>query len=149
MKRLLKFITPVLLALCMVLPVSASGHTMNGVDVSNWQNGIEVDEMDMDFVITKATEGVSYVNPDCNRVYQDAVKSGKKVGVYHFASGGDALAEAKFFVNNISGYIGEVDWQYVGSAALLAGLVSILTSTVGIPEVIGAEGTEKEVDINE
>lgn len=45
--------------------------------------------------------------------------------------------------------IGEVDWQYVGSAALLAGLVSILTSTVGIPEVIGAEGTEKEVDINE
>lgn len=108
----MKRINKAILALALVfsfaipLPVSAAG-TMDGIDVSNWQRGIEVDKMDMDFVICKATEGTSYVNPDCDRVYQDAVKSGKKTGVYHYASGGDALAEAEFFVDNIGDYIGE------------------------------------------
>lgn len=108
MKKFFKVIAPLLLAFCMVMPVSAASATMNGIDVSSWQTGIEVDKMSsVDFVITKATEGTSYVNPECDRVYQDTVNSGKKVGVYHFASGTDALAEAKHFVNNISGYIGE------------------------------------------
>lgn len=42
--------------------------------------------------------------------------------------------------------MGEVNWQYVGSVALLAGVLSILTSVAGIPEV---EGIEKEVEVNE
>ena len=37
--------------------------------------------------------------------------------------------------------MGEVNWQYVGSAALLAGVLSLLTSVAGIPEV---EGTVSE-----
>ena len=31
--------------------------------------------------------------------------------------------------------MGEVNWVMVGSAALLAGILSLLTSTAGIPEV--------------
>ena len=31
--------------------------------------------------------------------------------------------------------LGEVDWLMVGSAALLAGVLSILTSIAGLPEV--------------
>ncbi len=31
--------------------------------------------------------------------------------------------------------IGQVDWKYVISAAALAGVASVLTSVVGIPEV--------------
>ncbi len=31
--------------------------------------------------------------------------------------------------------IGEVDWLMVGSAALLAGVLSLLTSIAGLPEV--------------
>lgn len=31
--------------------------------------------------------------------------------------------------------VGEVDWILVGSAALLAGLLSLLTSITGLPEV--------------
>lgn len=108
MKKIRKAILALFLvfSFAIPIPVNAAG-TMDGIDVSNWQRGIEVDEMDMDFVICKATEGTSYINPDCDRVYQDAKRSGKKTGVYHYASGGDALAEAKFFVNNISDYIGE------------------------------------------
>jgi len=29
----------------------------------------------------------------------------------------------------------EVNWMYVGSAALLAGVLSVLTSIAGLPEV--------------
>lgn len=36
--------------------------------------------------------------------------------------------------------LGAVDWRVVGSTAVLAGVVSILTSVAGIPEVAGAEG---------
>lgn len=42
--------------------------------------------------------------------------------------------------------MGAVDWHIIGSTALLAGILSLLTSVAGIPEV---EGTEKEVEINE
>lgn len=108
MKRIRKVILSMVLVFIFAIPLPASAAgTMDGIDVSNWQRGIEVDEMDMDFVICKATEGTSYINPDCDRVYQDAKRSGKKTGVYHYASGRDALAEAKFFVDNISDYIGE------------------------------------------
>ena len=35
--------------------------------------------------------------------------------------------------------IGEVDWLMVGSAALLSGVLSLLTSIAGLPEVTPAE----------
>lgn len=44
--------------------------------------------------------------------------------------------------------MGQVDWKYVLSASVLAGILSILTSIAGIPEVeadeIEADETEKE-----
>lgn len=33
--------------------------------------------------------------------------------------------------------LGEVDWKYVVSAAVLSGILSVLTSVAGIPEVEG------------
>lgn len=36
--------------------------------------------------------------------------------------------------------LGAVDWRVVGSTAVLAGVVSILTSVAGIPEVAGTKG---------
>ena len=38
----------------------------------------------------------------------------------------------------------EVDWKMVVSAALLAGVISILTSVAGLPEVSTEETTESE-----
>ncbi len=89
--------------------------SMNGIDISNWQKGINVAVVPCDFVICKATQGTTYINPDCDRAYQQAKKTGKCLGVYHYASGGGAVAEAKFFLSNIKGYIGEailvLDWE--------------------------------------
>lgn len=107
MKKSKKLVALVLSAMLVSIPVTANAN-MNGIDVSNWQHGINVSQMqDVEFVIAKATEGTTYVNPDCDRVYRDARASGKKTGVYHFARQGDAIAQAKYFVDNISGYIGQ------------------------------------------
>ena len=89
--------------------------SMNGIDISSHQNGINLNAVPCDFVITKATQGTSYVNPDCDRAYQQAKAAGKCLGVYHYASGGGAIAEADFFLKNVQGYIGEailvLDWE--------------------------------------
>lgn len=79
--------------------------SLNGIDISNWQKDIDITKVPCDFVIVKATEGTGYVSPSCDRQFQQALGAGKKLGVYHFASGLDANAEADFFVKNIKGYI--------------------------------------------
>lgn len=88
---------------------------MNGIDVSGWQPKNITELVDYDFVIIKATEGTSFVSPACDAQYQAAKKRGKLLGVYHFASGLDPVAEADFFVDNVQGYIGEamlvLDWE--------------------------------------
>lgn len=88
---------------------------LNGIDVSNWQRGINLSAVPADFVIMKATEGTYFVSNDCNRQYQQAKSAGKLLGVYHYADGGDVKAEADFFLKNVAGYIGEailcLDWE--------------------------------------
>lgn len=95
--------------------------SMNGIDVSNHQNGINLSVVPCDFVITKATQGTSYINPDCDRAYQQAKAAGKCLGVYHYAGGGGAVAEADFFLKNIQGYVGEaiivLDWESYQNSA--------------------------------
>lgn len=45
------------------------------------------------------------------------------------------IAQTAIAAIGASATIGEVNWVMVGSASLLAGVVSILTSVAGIPEV--------------
>ena len=85
------------------------------VDEASWQDGIDNTILDCDAVIVKATQGTGYINPICDSLYQAAKSAGKLLGVYHYASGGNATAEADFFLDNIQGYIGEamlvLDWE--------------------------------------
>lgn len=45
------------------------------------------------------------------------------------------VAQTAIGVIGTSAAMGDVNWTFVGSAAALAGIVSILTSVSGIPEV--------------
>ena len=74
---------------------------LNGIDVSNWQAGIDLSAVPCDFVISKATEGCWYVSADCARQVEQALSLGKCVGVYHYANGGDADSEADFFCEQL------------------------------------------------
>lgn len=102
-------------ALLLAFVPSASAADM--IDVSSWQTGINVTTSGAQIVIAKATDGVNYVNPDCDRVVQDALAAGQGVGVYHFAhTENSATSEAQFFIDNTRGYIGKgivpiLDWE--------------------------------------
>lgn len=88
-----------------------------GVDVSSWQALGAGDRYD--FVIAKATEGGSYVDPMCDAHYQRAKNAHQRRGVYHFArpdlNPNSAIEEADFFVDNCKGYIKDgilvLDWE--------------------------------------
>ena len=86
-----------------VLFVPSASADMRGVDVSNWQCDIDTYALDADFVVAGATWGVGGFNNMCltNGVNQAAnyqlgraADSGKSIGVYHYAMGHDANAEA-------------------------------------------------------
>lgn len=81
--------------------------SLNGIDISHYQAGIDAQNIAADFVICKASEGTGYVDPWCDRLYQAAKRGGKQLGVYHFMTSADPIAQANFFVKNITGYIGE------------------------------------------
>jgi len=99
--------------------VERRNKSMNGIDIASYQAGINLNVVPCDFVIVKATEGTGYVNPDCDRAYQQAKNAGKCLGVYHYANGGSVTAEADYFLKNIKGYTGEailcLDWEGVNN----------------------------------
>ena len=88
---------------------------LNGIDISNWQSGINLAVVPCDFVVIKATEGTGYVNPDYERAYRQAKTAGKCLGIYHYASGGNIQAEAEYFLKNAGSRVGEamlvLDWE--------------------------------------
>ena len=92
---------------------------MKGIDIASYQAGIDLTSVPCDFVIVKATGGTGYVNPDFRRALGQAVSSGKKVGVYHYARErgcpGRAAEEAAFFLEHVKDYIGSailaLDWE--------------------------------------
>jgi len=88
---------------------------LKGIDISSWQKGMNVGAVPADFVIMKATQGTWLVDSCCDNFYQQAKAAGKCRGVYHYAEGGDAIAEADYFLRNIEGYIGDailvLDWE--------------------------------------
>lgn len=94
---------------------------LNGKDVSDWQKNANAGLLAGDFTIVKVTESAGdsgYVNPSCERHYQQARADGEELGFYHFARpsyGNTARAEADFFIRHSEGYQGKgiffLDWE--------------------------------------
>lgn len=95
--------------------------SLKGIDISNWQAGIDLAAVPCDFAICKATQGTTYTSPDCCRQVELAKSVGKLFGVYHYVSGGNAQAEADFFIDSVLNWIGKgtlcVDWEQGDNAA--------------------------------
>ena len=95
--------------------------TMYSVDVYSGSSDSIIQDSHAQAVIVKATQGTGYVNPKCNHQVELAKSLGKKLGYYHYAGGGDPVAEADYFIDNIKNYVGTgmliIDWEgYQNSA---------------------------------
>ena len=94
---------------------------LRGIDISGYDPGIDVSAIGCDFAIIKATEGTGYVNPCLDDQLSSA--GGARVGFYHYASGGDAIAEADHFLATLGDRRGLLclDWESIGNAAFGSG----------------------------
>jgi GH25 family lysozyme M1 (1,4-beta-N-acetylmuramidase) len=120
---------------------------MNGIDISNWQKGIDLDNVPFDFMICKATQGTTFVDRYCDTFVQKAIRLGKPWGVYHYVGGTGWEREASHFVNNIQGYIRHgilvIDWEpgqnrVWGDQHYLQKLVSKVMELTGVTPLIYA-----------
>lgn len=88
---------------------------LNGLDGASYQTGLNPAKVPCDFVIVKATQGTTYVNPDFRRMADAVIAAGKLLGIYHYGAGGNPVSEANFFLETIKPYIGKailaLDWE--------------------------------------
>ena len=98
---------------------------LKGIDVSSHDNfngsifktNTENCYRDSDFVIVKATQGVTYVHKQCDAIINRCKADGKLWGFYHYAGGNDPISEAEFFYAKCRGYFGYgipcLDWESI------------------------------------
>lgn len=90
--------------------------TLNGIDIASYQATLNPASMSgTDFIIIKTTQGTGYVNPTWRTQADQTLQSGKLLGLYHYISGGNAAAEAQYFVDAARPYVGRallaLDWE--------------------------------------
>lgn len=91
--------------------------TIKGIDISGYQS-TTYDLGGRDFVIVKATEGTSYVNPKHADQVKRARSHDRVVGHYHYLSASSGMtAQMDYFLNKADPRAGEflaVDWEESG-----------------------------------
>lgn len=96
---------------------------MYGVDLSNYQHGINIVSLPVDFVIIKATEGLTMKDKSFDSFVSQLTRTNKLIGCYHYArpdnrkNSNEMKKEARFFINTIkeTGLLGKAilicDWE--------------------------------------
>lgn len=119
--------------------------SLNGIDISGWQKGINLSAVPADFVMVKATQGTSFVSDQYRAQADQTIAAGKMLGVYHYVGGQGADAEAKHFANNFAPYKGRavpaIDWESNqnskwGNTSYLDSLVKAFIRLTGIKPLI-------------
>ena len=100
---------------------------LRGIDISNWQEDLNLENVDFDFCIVKATDGTRFVDKTLHSFIARIRAMGKPFGFYHFANnperGGTAIEQARYFVDVCKEYFGygipvldweDSDWKYGG-----------------------------------
>lgn len=77
-----------------------------GIDISNWQEGLEIQSLpkDVQFVICKVSEGTSFHDWTSTKFIHDTLENGLLMGFYHYALGMNPEMEAEWFVENSREY---------------------------------------------
>lgn len=100
--------------------LGTSGEYMDGIDISTYQDGINLSKVPADFVIVKALEGPNpegeWYRDDYESKVDQALDLGKCVGFYHFyTTNATPKEQAEQFVKEVSDYVGEtaffLDWE--------------------------------------
>lgn len=90
--------------------------SLKGFDIASHQAGMDAGKAAGDFAIIKATQGTTYTNPYFSRHYSQAAAAGKLLGAYHYASGGDPVKEADYFLTVVGHRAGNcilcLDWEH-------------------------------------
>ncbi|MFF5404634.1 GH25 family lysozyme [Streptomyces misionensis] len=88
--------------------------TIKGIDVSAYQSAT-YDTTGLDFVFTKITEGLSYINPRWTQQRDRAKKAGLVWGAYHYPHmANNPHAEADYFLSQVKWAPGDIivlDWE--------------------------------------
>jgi LysM repeat protein/GH25 family lysozyme M1 (1,4-beta-N-acetylmuramidase) len=102
-------------------PAPAPAGTLQGIDISKHQRGIDIAATGSQFAIIKATEGIGYTDPEFRANLDAARRAGDLVGFYHMArpwaqDGNNPRAEAEWFVSVILQHLGPddvvvLDWE--------------------------------------
>ena len=142
--------------------VSGSKRRLNGIDVSSWQEGIDLAGVEADFVIVKVSGGSAahgYVNPLWREHAEAALGADKLLGLYHFAGEyGErrtGKTEAEFFLEQAGDYAGRavmcLDWEATAASDFPASyakawLDAVAAATGSTPMFYGYAGNVNSRD---
>lgn len=124
---------------------------LNGIDIADYQTGINLAAVPCDFAIIKATQGTGFVSAPCNAQVASAKAAGRLWGTYHYVGGGGAVAEADHYVDSILNYVGHgimaVDFEEgenpnYGDWGYLRALAQRIKARTGIPPLIYGAGKD-------
>ncbi|MDD6730811.1 MAG: GH25 family lysozyme [Eggerthellaceae bacterium] len=105
----------VAIALACMVPQQASASSMQGIDVSHHNGGLDISVTDAQFAVIKATQGTKYRYSITSQFASQTTKSKKELGFYHYAEGRDPIAEADYFVQEVQHYLPHavlvLDWE--------------------------------------
>lgn len=117
---------------------------MIGIDISNWQAGIDLSAANPGFVIAKLTEGTTWRDPSFTNFYDQCKANGIPIGAYvfsHSTSAEGGRAEAKFALNALAGWKLELPvYLDIEADILSAGKSALMASALAFAETVRAAG---------
>lgn len=117
---------------------------MTGIDISNWQAGIDLSAVKPDFVIAKLAEGTTWHDPSFTGFYGQCKENGIPVGAYvysHATSADSGRAEAKFALNALAGWKLDLPiYLDIEADILSAGKTALMASALAFAETVRAAG---------
>lgn len=117
---------------------------MTGIDISNWQAGINLSSAKPGFVIAKLTEGTIWRDPSFTDFYGQCKANGIPIGAYaysHSTSADGGRAEAKFALNALAGWKLDLPiYLDIEADILNAGKAALMASALAFAETVRAAG---------